>query len=80
MRIGARNGRDFQIDTPNSNTLVLTGGIMLSVSNVEKLGIVDMAADSVVIWTKGNSQQFFQKLRSDQGDSTRASSSSAATW
>src|SRR5262249_11255701 len=73
LRIGPRSGGQFQIDTPSPNTLVLTGGIMLSINNVERVGIVDMAADSVVIWTKGNSDQFFQKLRSDQGNSTRES-------
>ena len=74
LRIGPRSGRQFEISSdPEGKAIILTGGVILSISNVEKLGLIDIEADNVVIWTAGNSEQFFRNLNSPQGESSRES-------
>lgn len=74
LRIAPRTGRRFEMESiPGQNAVLITGGIILNVSNVERFGILDMEADNVVIWTKGDSQQVFQNLQSGQGESSRES-------
>ncbi len=74
LRIAPRTGQRFQMESiPGQNAILVTGGVILNVNNVERFGIIDMEADNVVIWTKGDSQQFFQNLQSGQGESSRES-------
>src|SRR5262245_43778091 len=58
LRIAPRTGRRFEMETVADKTFLVTGGIILNISNVEHLGIIDVEADNLVIWTKGDTQQF----------------------
>ncbi|MFL5339372.1 MAG: hypothetical protein ACJ8F7_04315 [Gemmataceae bacterium] len=74
LRIGPRSGRRFEIGSdPEQKSIVLTGGVILSISNIDKIGLVDIEADNVVIWTKGDSEQFLRNLNSPQGEHSRES-------
>lgn len=51
---------------------IFTGGIILTVKGANNgPGLVDIEADQVVYWTRGNLQQGFGGLRSSQGQETR---------
>jgi hypothetical protein len=74
IRIAPRTGRRFEMESvADQNAILVSGGVIVTISNVERFGILDIEADNVVIWTKGDSQQFFQKLQSGQGETTRES-------
>jgi hypothetical protein len=54
--------------------LLGTGGIILSVQGVgtgASAGLLDIEADQVVVWSRGNLQQLYGGLRSENGQSTR---------
>src|SRR5260221_11559226 len=72
IRIAPRTGKRFEMESiADQNAILVTGGIIMTISNVDRFGILDLEADNLVIWTKD--QQFFQKLQSGQGESTRES-------
>lgn len=74
IRLGPRYGRLFEIDTNlEQRAILVSGGVILHISNVEKIGLVDIEADNAVIWTKDNPQQFFQNMQSVQGETSRES-------
>jgi hypothetical protein len=54
---------------PNGESaVVVTGGVILTVRNVgERVGLLDIEADRVVFWTRGDTQKLFNNLRSPQG-------------
>lgn len=77
LRIVPRTSAPFQqqsIPLPNGEqALVVTGGVILTVRTAEHNGggLVDIEADRLVVWTKGNLQQLVQGLRSPEGQTTR---------
>lgn len=58
---------------PNGEQAILvTGGIILTVLNPDpKVEILDIEADRLVVWTKGNLQQFSQEVKSPEGKAAR---------
>jgi hypothetical protein len=53
--------------------VVVTGGIILTIRNLEgKVGLVDIEADRLVFWSRGDSQRLFNNLRSPQGEPSKA--------
>jgi len=74
LRLGPRYGRLFEIDTNlEQRAIVVSGGVILHISNVDRIGLIDIEADNAVIWTKDNPQQFFQNMQSASGESSRES-------
>jgi len=74
LRLGPRYGRLFEIDTNiEQKAIIVSGGVILHISNVEKIGLLDIEADNAVIWTKDNPQQFFQNMQGQQGETSRES-------
>lgn len=77
LRVVSRNGNPLQFDTvdqPNGQqAIVVTGGVILTVRTAGPApgGLVDIEADKVVIWTKGNLQQLFDGIRGPNGQTTR---------
>jgi hypothetical protein len=71
FRILSRQGGEFPIHSypgPNGETAyVATGGIILQVRNAPNVGMVDMEADRVVIWTKGNAGHLADDIRQPTG-------------
>jgi hypothetical protein len=59
---------------PNGETaVVVTGGIILTVRSTEgRVGLVDIEADRLVFWSKGDTEKLFNNLRSPQGEQSKA--------
>ena len=74
--IAPRGGQGFGIkgEQPlpdGTQAVVVTGGVILSVANVPGVGLLDLEADRLVIWTKGgDAQQLMTNLQNSQGQST----------
>ena len=73
IRVSPRTSTNFQFDTakstntePPEQITILTGGVNLVIEGDEKLDIIDLSADRVVIWTDASeSGQFnFETLQS----------------
>jgi hypothetical protein len=76
FRLAPRTGNSYDSQTvplPNGEkAIVVTGGIILTVRTPgSDVGLVDIEADRVVIWTHENFQQLFNGLRGPQGHTTR---------
>jgi hypothetical protein len=75
ISIAPRSGQPFQTQTvplpTGEQALVITGGVIVTVRNVESIGILDIEADRLVVWTKDNPQQLFSSMRSPQGKTSR---------
>jgi hypothetical protein len=70
-----RYSREIQISggTAEEGVIIINTGIILIVTNIDdKGGILDVEADRLVLWTKGNnSQAVLNNLRSPQGQQLR---------
>lgn len=75
IRVSPRTSKNFQLDTKKSeNTVppeqvtILTGGVNLVIEGDERLDIIDLSADQVVIWTDTTaSDEFnFETLQSKE--------------
>jgi hypothetical protein len=56
----------------NEQALLVSGGIILSIKDVQGIGLLDMEADRIVLWTKGaNIQEMMDNLRSSKGETTK---------
>ncbi len=74
LRIAPRTGKRFEMETlAEHNALLVTGGIILQILNVERFGILDIEADNLIIWARGDANQFWQNLQSGQGETSRES-------
>lgn len=52
---------------------VVTGGVILTVSNPQNRGgLIDIEADRLVVWTRGDTGQLFRDMRSERGSTTRS--------
>jgi hypothetical protein len=69
--ISPRQGGSFQgkIDQgPNGESIyVVTGGVILQVRNAPNVGMMDMEADRVIIWTKGDGKQLSTNIQQPSG-------------
>lgn len=74
LRIAPRTGKRFEMETlAEHNALLVTGGIILQIMNVDRFGILDIEADNLIIWARGDANQFLQNLQSGQGETARES-------
>jgi hypothetical protein len=73
--IAPRTAAPFQsqiVNLPNGDqALVVTGGVILNVRNVEKIGLLDIEADRLVLWTKGSFQQLNNNIQKPDGHTGR---------
>jgi hypothetical protein len=51
--------------------LVITGGVILNVRGLDRLDILDIAADRLVVWTRGNVQELVNNMRRPEGEISR---------
>jgi hypothetical protein len=69
-----RQGRFFpgKIDKgPNGETIMLfTGGVILQVRNANKIGLLDMEADRIVIWTHDEGNLLAENIQRPSGHSS----------
>jgi hypothetical protein len=69
--IRPRTSSDYQsqiVDTlDGQQAMIITGGLILNVTNVDKVGILDIEADRAVIWSRGESRQLLENLRKPEG-------------
>jgi hypothetical protein len=59
---------------PNGETaVVVTSGVILTVRNAStQVGLIDIEADRLVFWTRGDSANVFDQLRSPEGKTAKA--------
>src|SRR5207249_1560935 len=69
--IAPRTASMYQMQSfalPNGEqAIVFTGGVILNVRTDDRNGLVDIEADRLVFWTRGNAQQLLGNLRTPQG-------------
>lgn len=75
IHIVPRSGAWNETSVPMANgemAYVITGGVIITISNpTDRIAILDMEADRLLIWTKGNLQEMFQNMRREEGATTR---------
>jgi hypothetical protein len=49
---------------------IITGGVILQVRNANKIGMIDMEADRIVVWTHGNGDLLATNLQAESGHSS----------
>ena len=72
LSIRPRTTKTFDERTVNVNgeqVTIFDGGVILNVRGVQGLGLLDIEADRLVVWTKGNLQDMVQGLRTPEGQS-----------
>ncbi len=73
--IAPRGAQGFDIKgEPLANgeqAITVTGGVIISVANLPGVGLLDIEADRLVVWTKGrDQQQLITNLQNSKGQST----------
>jgi hypothetical protein len=58
------------VQADGEEVMIITGGIILTVRGLDKIEMLDMEADRLVVWTRGDVQNFLNKARAD-GATTR---------
>jgi hypothetical protein len=53
------------------HVVVVTGGVILIVRSSDNSSLLDVEADRLVFWTRGNPQQLLSNLRTPQGQTSR---------
>lgn len=76
VRIVPRTNAPFQVQevpvATGEKAIVVTGGVILTVATPSRgIDILDVEADRLVIWTKGDSQQVFNQMRGGEGHNAR---------
>src|SRR5262249_45993413 len=51
--------------------LVVTSGVIMNVRGLDRLDLLDIAADRLVLWTRGNVQELFNNMRQPGGETGR---------
>jgi len=70
-RQGGKNVHGEKYIGPNGESaFIITGGVILQVRNANRLGMIDMEADRVVVWTKGDANVLAENIQSQQGHSS----------
>src|SRR5439155_25323251 len=69
LSIAPRTGAPFQTQSfplpTGEQAVVVTGGVILTVRNVASVGLVDIEADRLVFWTRGNTNDMLKNLRGE---------------
>ncbi len=69
LSIAPRTGAPFQTQSfplpTGEQAVVVTGGVILTVRNVASVGLVDIEADRLVFWTRGNANDMLQNLKGE---------------
>ena len=73
--VAPRGGQGFDIKgeplADGTQAVIVTGGVILSVANVPGVGLHDLEADRLVLWSKGgDAQQLISNIQTSQGQST----------
>jgi hypothetical protein len=70
LSVSPRSASGFQIfghkdpTDPDKKTFIITGGVTVTVRNAPNVGVVDIEADQVVIWTRGVKDDFLNNTNS----------------
>jgi len=69
--IAPRQGGSFAGERkvgPNGETIyIVTGGVIMQVRNAPNIGMIDMEADRIVIWTRGDGDQLAVNIQQPSG-------------
>ncbi len=62
----------FEPVSETEQAIILTGGAVLQVKDLQGIGLIDMEADRVIIWTKGsNPQQVLANMQNQAGQTSK---------
>ncbi len=69
-----QGGKDLQFRKypgPNGESIfIITGGVLLQVRNANRVGMIDMAADRIVIWTNNDATNLETNIQQQAGHSS----------
>jgi hypothetical protein len=75
IHIAPRQGGSFALKRevlPSGETiLIVTGGVILQVRNAPNVGLIDMEADRVVLWTRDNGEQLATDIQQPSGHESK---------
>src|SRR5262249_529146 len=70
LNIAPRTNAPFQVGAfrlPNGEQVILvTGGVLLTIRDTGSLGLIDIEAEQLVFWTRSESNNALEKLRSNE--------------
>jgi lipopolysaccharide export system protein LptA len=76
VSIAPRAGSDFNVKTfwlpSGEQAIVVSGGVILMVRNVKNVGLIDMEADRLVIYTRDDSAALLGAMRTGGGATNKA--------
>jgi hypothetical protein len=71
LNIAPRSAAPFQVGAfqlPSGEQVILvTGGVLLTIRDTAGLGVLDIEAEQLVFWTRGDSNSTLERLRSPDG-------------
>lgn len=62
--------QSFPLPT-GEQAILITGGVIVTVRNLANLGLIDIEADRLILWSRGNTQELFQGMRGSQGQTSK---------
>jgi hypothetical protein len=75
LRIAPRTSTGFQVTSQQlpegESAYIVNGGVILTVGGEDGHTILDIEADRLVVWTRGDLQQMFGNMRSPEGHTSR---------
>lgn len=71
LNIAPRTNAPFQVGAfqlpGGEQVIVVSGGVLLTIRNVQGVGLIDIEAEQLVFWTRGDSNNALERLRSSDG-------------
>lgn len=71
LNIAPRTSAPFQVGAfqmpTGEQVIVVTGGVLLTIRETGGLGVLDIEAEQMVFWTRGDSTNALDRMRSSQG-------------
>jgi hypothetical protein len=71
LNIAPRTNAPFQVGAfqmpTGEQVIVVTGGVLLTVRDTGNLGLIDIEAEQMVFWTRGDSTNALDRMRSSEG-------------
>jgi len=69
--ISPRSAAGFEVKSvslgDNEQATIVTGGVILNIRNIPGIGLLDIEADKLVVFSKGNNSQIINNMRQPEG-------------
>src|SRR5262249_26625399 len=68
LNVAPRSASPFQVKAfqmpSGEQVIVVSGGVLLTVRNVDRVGVIDIEAEQLVFWTRGDSNNALSQMQS----------------